>query len=323
MRLLVWITAGTLMILATSASAQDTLTSGLEADPVFPSHGFLVSGYGSAGYSARFLEDAKPNTFSASLSPVFLFQIRDRFLFESELEFEFEEGLTETSLEYAEILYALGNNFTVGVGKFLLPFNVFSERMHPTWINKLTAAPPTYGGHHAAGGPADPMLPVLADFGVQLRASFDLGGWWYGTAVAYVTQGPQLEVEEHEEEPEPGDEHVELPTLLFGSSVEDNNEQKMVGARIGLGFAPYLEINVSGMTGAYDETGSLDLSAIGTHLELRYSGMELHGEYTRTLLDIAPHEAGEEIETLARDAYFLQVARRFGDVEPVVRCPTS
>lgn len=35
-----------------------------------------------------------------------LFQISDRFLFEAELEFELEEGITETGLEYAQIATA-------------------------------------------------------------------------------------------------------------------------------------------------------------------------------------------------------------------------
>lgn len=292
----------------------------VEDESIFPYHGFLVSGYGSTGYAARFAEGGTPNSFSASLSPVFLFQIRDRFLFESELEFGFEEGVTETSLEYAEILYALSNNFTVGVGKFLLPFNVFSERLHPSWINKLATPPAVYGGGHGPAGPAPALLPVLSDFGVQIRSSFDLGGWWYGTAVAYVTQGPQLEIEEdHAEGEEEEEGHAELPELRFGSSVEDINERKMVGGRLGFGLAPYFEVNLSGMTGAYDPAGDLAFSALGAHLELRHRGFEIHGEATRTYMDLAPETAGEPEETAVRDGYFVQLERRFGPIEPVLR----
>lgn len=309
-----------LMLFGSAASAQDGPTL-VEDESVFPFHGFLVSGYGSTGYSAQFLESGTPNSFSASLSPVFLFQIRDRFLFESELEFGFEEGVTETSLEYAEILYALSNNFTVGVGKFLLPFNVFSERLHPSWINKLATPPPVYGGHHGAEGPADPMLPLLSDFGVQLRSSFDLGGWWYGTAIAYVTQGPQTEAVEdgHADTTVADPGHVDLPTLTFGSSIEDNNQQKMVGGRIGLGLAPYFEINLSGMTGPYDAAGRRGFSALGAHLEMRHRGFEMHGEYTRTFLELEPEAPGDAAETARRDGYFIQIERRFGDLEPIVR----
>lgn len=301
------------MLAGSAASAQDGATL-VEDESVFPFHGFLVSGYGSTGYSATFLDGVTPNQFSASLSPVFLFQIRDRFLFESELEFGFEEGVTETSLEYAEVLYALTNNVTVGVGKFLLPFNVFSERLHPSWINKMTAPPPTYGGHHGPPGPADPLLPILSDFGAQVRSSFDLGGWWYATAVGYVTQGPQLMAEE----PDTAAEGHALPELAFGSSVEDNNEQKMVGGRVGIGLAPYVEVNVSGMTGAYDVAGR-SFSALGVHAEMRHMGFELHGEYTRTLTELEPEIAGEPPENARRAGYFVQIERRFGAIEPVIR----
>ena len=301
------------LFLGPAATAQDGPTL-VDEQSVFPFHGFLVSGYGSAGYDASFLDGATPNQFSASLSPVLLFQIRDRFLFESELEFEIEEGVTATSLEYAEVLYALSNNVTVGAGKFLLPFNVFSERLHPTWINKMTGPPAIYGGHHGTPGPADPLLPLLSDFGVQVRSAFDLGSWWYGTAVAYVTQGPQL----MEEEPDTAADGHAIPELAFGSSVEDNNEQKLVGARVGLGFAPYFEVNLSGMTGAYDPDGR-DFSALGVHLEVRHRGFELHGEYTRTATELEPEVPGEAAETARRSGYFVQLERRFGDVEPIIR----
>lgn len=305
------------VLLASATSAQDGPTL-VEDESVYPFHGFLVSGYGSTGYEVRFLDTGTPNEFSASLSPVFLFQIRDRFLFESELEFELEEGVTATALEYAEILYALSNSVTVGVGKFLLPFNIFSERMHPSWINKMPSAPPIYGGHHRGGGPADPLLPVLSDFGIQLRGSLDLGGWWYGTATAYVTQGPQEAVEEEHTEPTEPD-HAELPELTFGSSAEDNNQNKMVGGRVGLGLAPYFEVNLSGMTGEYDPAGERGLSALGVHLEMRHRGFELHGEYMHTSLELEPEAPGEPPETARRDGYFVQVERRFGNLEPIVR----
>lgn len=290
--------------------------NGLVTDPsLLPYHGFLVTGYGSTGYTATLLDGATPNSFTASLSPVFLFQIRDRFLFESELEFEFEDGGTAVGLEYAQIGYSLTNNITVGAGKFLLPFNVFSERLHPTWINKL-ASPPALYGHHGGPGPTDAMLPVLSDIGAQLRSSFNLSGFWYLTATGYVTQGPQLE-EAHEELPaEPG--HA-VPEIAFGNSVEDNNENKLLGGRIGIGVSPYFEVNVSGMTGAYDPSGSLDFDAVGVHVEGRRRGLEVHGELIRTTMALPPETVGGEIETLVRDGYTAQLGYRVGSFEPVVR----
>lgn len=150
------------------ASAQEQPDASANAEQFFPRQGFLLTGYGGAGYRSLFAEEGTPNEFSAVFAPIMLFQISDRFLFEGELEFEIEEGVTVTALEYAQVDVALINNLTLIAGKFLLPFNVFSERLHPTWINKLVSGPALYGGHGSLT-PTDPLLPVLSDVGVQLR----------------------------------------------------------------------------------------------------------------------------------------------------------
>ncbi len=78
---------------------------------------------------------------------MFLFQFMDRVLFEVELEFELTGGVTETGLEYAQLDFLLNDNITLTGGKFLVPFGVFGERLHPTWINKFPTSPPLYGHH--------------------------------------------------------------------------------------------------------------------------------------------------------------------------------
>ncbi|HEX9729666.1 MAG TPA: hypothetical protein VGA37_14275 [Gemmatimonadales bacterium] len=93
----------------------------------------------------------------------------DRILFEAEFEFELTEGVTETGLEYAQLDFLLTDHLTLVGGKFLVPFGVFGERLHPIWINKFPTAPPIYGHHVAAFG-ADPVLPILSDVGVMAAA---------------------------------------------------------------------------------------------------------------------------------------------------------
>lgn len=341
-----------LLLLGTGqASAQDQPDASGDAQRFFPRQGYLLTGYGGAGYQTLFVEDGQPNNFSAIFAPIMLFQVSDRFLFEGELEFEIEEGVTATSLEYAQVDMALSNNLTLVAGKFLLPFNTFSERLHPTWINRLVSGPALYGGHGALT-PTDPLLPVLSDIGVQLRGAFSVGRFSTITAEAFVTQGPMLAAEEHGEEGEevgsaaktagiasggagPGD-------LAFGSDFTDNNEDKMVGGRVGFGIAPYFEFNVSGMTAAFDPAGDLRFSALGAHLEGRYQSVTLHGEFIQTWQDLAHEE--EEIEpdeetspgktrtetafttmneasteTLARNGYWVQAGYRWGKWQPVVR----
>lgn len=352
-----WLTSlllfsGLLLVLPVAAQGQ---SQGGDDDgaPFFPRHGFLVTGYGSAGYRATLAAGSTPNDFKASLAPVFLWQISDRFLFEGELEFRLEEGVTEAELEYAQIDYSLTDNVKLVAGKFLLPFNVFTERMHPTWINSFVSPPPVYGGHHGGAGPAEALLPVLSDVGFQARSTFNLGRFGYLTASGFVTQGPRIEAEEgggHGSEeagtaasfrsfrspgarlaPDPAtrrasaavssseEEHGHhVPEVVFGTNFEDNNEDKMVGGRIGGGIAPYFEVDVSAMTGEYDDAGDLRLTSYGAHAEGRYAGFELHGEWIRTEQQVADEETGE-ISTLTRDGYWAQLSYRYRKWEPQVR----
>jgi hypothetical protein len=283
-----------------------------------------------------------------------LFQISDRFLFESEFEFELEEGVTSTALEYAQVDVSLSNNFVAVAGKFLLPFNTFSERVHPTWINPFASKPPLYGGHGSVG-PADPLLPVLSDVGIQLRGVYPLGGFSSITAEVFLTQGPNLVVEEHDEsEPElakaisksgvagalsglggGGEEEEDFPNVTIGSNFEDNNTDKMIGGRIGYGIAPYFEVNFSAMSGAYDDAGELRFSALGVHLESRYRKFTFHTELIRTYLEFVEHDeegAGkilsedalgkrneEAVETLMRSGYYAQLGYRISKWQPMIR----
>lgn len=335
------------LILPGPASAQEQGRASDEADQFFPRHGYLLTGYGSAGYNTVFAEgDSQPNDFSARLAPVMLFQISDRFLFESELEFALEEGATTTNLEYAQIDISLTNNLTLVTGKFLLPFLNFSERYHPTWINRFVSMPPVYGSHHGRQtGPTEALLPVLSDVGAQLRGSFPIGRFGFVTASVFVSQGPRTERGHAEEEEEhageeeaghgtasasasavplsedEGDDHgaVSAPELVHGTTFTDNNEDKMFGGRVGFGLAPYFEVNLSGMTGKYDEAGDLRFSALGAHVEGRHKNFMIHSELMRTVQEVPGHDVLEGGDTLTRTGYWVQGSYRWNQWEPLVR----
>ncbi len=331
------------------ASGQET-DGPSDADRFFPRQGFMLSGYGGAGYNVLLADGETPNNFSTIFAPIMLFQISDRFLFEGEFEFEIEEGVTATDLEYAQIDVSLNDHFTVVAGKFLLPFANFSERFHPTWINRLPSVPAVYGSHGAAAAPSDPMLPILSDIGVQLRGAFDLGNFRTITAEVFVTQGPVVAPDEEEgadghNDGEPlgaaGKRAAVLGGggaggLAFGSNTSDNNDNKMVGGRFGFSLSPYFEANVSGMTAAYDATGDLNFSALALHLEGRHRQFTLHSEFIRTWQDLLEEEDHEGlaaakgasatgplneggVETLSRTGYWVQMAYRHGPWQPVVR----
>lgn len=333
-----------LLFLSRPIAAQDQGEASDGTEQFFPRHGYLLTGYGAAGYNTVFAEgDNQPNDFSALLAPIMLFQISDRFLFESELEFALEEGATQANLEYAQVDLSLTNNLTLVAGKFLLPFVNFSERYHPSWINRFVTMPAIYGGHHGQTGPTEALLPVLSDVGAQLRGSFPVGRFGFVTATAFVTQGPRTEREHTEEEEQHSDEggesHAETsastaavslsqgqdhgavsaPELVHGTTFTDNNEDKMFGGSIGAGFAPYFEVNLSGMTGAYDAAGDLRFSALGAHAEGRYKNLMVHGELVQTIQDVPEDDVLEGDDTLTRSGYWIQTSYRWNRWEPLVR----
>ncbi len=304
-----------------------------EAELSFPSQGFIIAGYGTAGWQVSG-DNGPNNAFFASLSPLLLFQFNDRFLFEAELEFEIEEGVTETSLEYSQINWFLNDNIMVVAGKFLIPFGVFGERLHPTWINRSPSNPPIYG--HGEGL-LQPLLPIMSDFGGMVRGSWSYGGGRSLIASAYVTQGPSVEADDdHDAEAAAlfanstiGDEGdvTPLPEFQFGGSSSDINSNKMVGGRLGWVAAPAFEIDLSAFTGLFQE----DARLVGTNIagEYRHGALELRGEWTGMWYDVEVESDDDGAEPSEEDDHsvvtantgglYFQSAYRVGSWEPVVR----
>lgn len=269
---------------------------------VVPTTQVVISGYGTVGYGIR-TQGNNENAFNAAINPIFLFQFQDRILFEAEWEFELEGGVTETGLEYAQLDVMVHNNLTLIGGKFLLPFGVFAERLHATWINKFPTAPPIYGHHVAAFG-AEPLFPIASDLGVMARAMLRPGPV-HLTLNGYVTQGASLE------------DPAEAPgEIVFPGSSEDNNTDKMLGARLDFALPPHFELNFSYMNGDYDDNNVLDLTGWNVAGEFRVENFEVRGEYLQT---------GQEVElpsgfpTLRKHGFYAQAAYRIGPWEPVFR----
>lgn len=103
--------------------------------------------------------------FSASFSPIFLWHLTDRLSVEAEVELELEDHDTKVNLEYAQLDWQLTDYFSLVLGKFLSPMNIFVERYEPKWINKLPDTPL---------GIYDGFLPE-SNVGIQLRGAVPLG----------------------------------------------------------------------------------------------------------------------------------------------------
>lgn len=321
-----------------------------------PGADFVLAGYGSADYGGVFADEYQ-HDFTASVSPIMLFQMGSDFLFEAELEFGLSGELTTTTLEYAQIDYLGFERFQVVAGKFLLPFGLFSKRYHPTWINKLPTTSLLYG--HAHGGVAEgALLPIMSDAGLMVQTKQPLSDGLDLQAVVWATQGPVAIAHEEEsgEDGAAGGGHThavappggsatdtpprvqpamrapgiatnpvrvaqvgpaEVPDVGFGVAFTDNNQNKMVGARVGVVSGSSFEIYGSGFHAMYDANNYLDLTGFNAAFAARPGPVELRGEGILLRQELE-HEDGV-FETLDRWGYYLQVSRRSGSIEPVVR----
>ena len=290
------------LFLAVGAAGTQLHAQDVVGERVFPSNQVVITGYGTVGYAIE-TQGVNENAFNSSISPIFLFQFQDRILFEVEFEFELKEGITETGLEYAQLDYIANDNLTFVGGKFLLPFGVFGERLHPTWINKFATMPPIFG-HHVSSFGASPLLPIMSDVGVMARGVLASGSAQLGLNV-YVVQGPAAD-----------DLTAATPELEFPASSGDNNTGKAFGGRLDFALRPWIELNASFLNGDYDDQNVLDLTAWNLAGEFHLRNFEIRGEYVQTRQEV---ERLTGFPSLVRDGFYAQVAYRIGSWEPVVR----
>src|SRR5680860_1218631 len=70
----------------------------------------------------------------------------------------------------------------------------------------------------------------------------------------------------------------EIPSLAFGTSFPDNNDNKLIGGRIGLVKGPSFELHLSGFHAMYDPGNYLDLWAGNLAAKYRRGPLELRSE---------------------------------------------
>lgn len=98
-----------------------------------------LSIYGSliAGYELFPNQHGAGNFGFDGFEPIFLLQLNDHILLESELEFH----LDGVEIGYAQMDYIVNDWLTAVGGRFLAPIGFFNERLHAGWINKLPDFP--------------------------------------------------------------------------------------------------------------------------------------------------------------------------------------
>ncbi len=258
---------------------------------------FMVRGYGFAGLN--YLNNADGTDVSyvgSAFAPIFMFKQGDRFFFEAELEFVLEKNQLEIGLEYANLMYVLNKYLMVRAGKFLLPFGTFMERLHPSWINRLSSKPLGFGH--------DGIAPS-SGIGVELRGSAPIGGTTINYSL-YMTNGPTLK--DGSVEPD------EAGMLNFENYI-DNNINKAVGGRVG--FFPLhnnsMEIGASFFTGKPGDKGSVyeDVTSFLWALDFSYvqqisalkGVLDIKAQYNHSQVSDAFYTAGEEERDTLPDSY--------------------
>jgi hypothetical protein len=250
----------------------------------------LLTGYSFVGTRAPAGEDVEVFGFN----PILLIRPANRLLIEVELELEVaattegrvkREAVLEKTLEYAQLDIVAGDNLTIIAGRWLMPFGVFTEKLHPAWINKLPTAPIIYG--HGGLTPSNQV-------GLQLRGgALSRDGVKLNYAV-FLSTGPQIQAGGHggeaemEEEAEGDEEEAEeAEEMEFKDRWTDNNNRPAFGGRLGLSPRSRFEIGGSFFRGAYDDEGKFNLIYVGADAEYRSELVEVRGEYVRRIQETA------------------------------------
>ena len=260
-----------------------------------------LAGYASADFTSP---ENGNSAFTANFNPMFHYQWTDRILWEAELAFELEEsGETEVELEYTTIDIFLNDNLIFLAGKFLSPLGNFRQNTHPSWINKLSSAPPGFGHDGAA---------PIAEVGAQLRGGVNVGTQSKITYAGYIGNGPILE-----------GEGGEIHGINTGGFAGDADAEKVFGGRISYLPIPRLEIGVSGAFGdaAVTQDDGLavqgdplrDYNVFGLDAAYQWNGFDFRGEYISQ--DVADSAQSIAPEGGKWETWYAQGAYKYGEAK--------
>jgi len=266
---------------------------------------FIITGYGTANFSDS---DSGNSSFGATFNPIFLWRLANHLAFEAEIELELDGVDTGVALEYAQILWTPVDWLTIGAGRFLNPFGLFRERLHPSWINKLPDQPLGYKGGATRLVPGEQV-------GVEARGAVLLGHDMALNYVVYVSNGPDL---------------ITMSPASFGQltyeNVTDTNNNKAIGGRIG--FLPIPEIEV-GYSFEYSQVNPNGSAVKDVNVLLQEIDFSLHSEqsWLAGTADVRFEYINSDVDNVfydptgsigfgpatfnnERDAWYVQVAYR-------------
>lgn len=243
---------------------------------------FAVVGYTSV--AARFNKNDGASFNNLVFNPIFLWQPHKNIVIEAELETEIEGSETKIDMGYANAAFFLNKYITLRTGKFISPFGIFQDRLHPSWINKLPTSPVGTGENELGVGPT-------SEIGIDFRGGIPLGPSKMNYSI-YLANGAQLITDPVE----PGKQG----TLSYGNA-EAISKKLTAGGRIGflpfsnssfeLGFS-YRNGNVGDKNSIYKNIGAVmyayDLTYV-KQLDFLKGVIDVKGQWNKVNIDKADY----------------------------------
>lgn len=285
----------------------DSLVQSISQAQVAKGTKFLLTGYVTS--TAEFTK-TKSSLSAVGFTPILLWKPHDRILVETELETGFTGNSTNIELGYADVSFYVNKYLSIRAGKFLSPFGIFQDRLHPSWINKLPTFPLGTGEDQYGVGP-------ISEVGINFKGGAQLGESkinysFFASNNAQLITDPTNPIAEG--------------TLSYGN-MDVQSKKLTVGGRVG--FLPFsnstLELGVSYRNGYVGDTSAayqnvnaklyaFDLS-YDNQLDFLKGDVDIKAQYNKSDVSNAwyidpsnPTSGNLYTYNNSRSSYFLQAA---------------
>lgn len=245
-----------------------------------------LSIFGTLSTGYQDYEDAHSSFTSPVFSPHFYLLLNQQFLLEGNPEIQ-GDGI---DLESAQLDWFATDHLTLVVGRFYSPLGFYNERIHTSWISKLPDRPLMF---------AQVFPSPLSDVGVMARGASYLGDSPLKLEYAsFVANGLAME----EEVP---DAHDFADIYSMAESLNDVNDSKAVGGRVGLSFPEVgVIVGCSGMAnGDYDVAGQNSFAVLDVDANWHRDNWDFRFEAAHT-------DQHTPMGPIDRKGFYTQIAYR-------------